>query len=327
MSEFRKWTSIDKFSDVWNTMTKYLTPPVFYREKIKLHGTNAAIRWENGVATGQKRTSDVTVKHDNEGFAAWLESIDFASIVSESVKNTDFVVFGECAGKGIQKKDAITRIDRKAFFAFSVLLLDDETLIVEPTEIQKFVPIRDDIFVLPWFSDSVRSVHSNDVETARRYSEYLNSEVDKIGQLDLYVLENFGVEGSGEGLVAYPLTSAVAHSIPYEFFRTFTFKVKTESHGVQKVKNKAGHIVEVPGEVSAFVEMFATETRFQQIVNDHLDGVVSAQKTGDFLKALAFDIMKESKLELEKSGLEWKDVVKKVNMKAVAWYKKMNSVI
>ena len=56
MTKFKKFTSIEKFSDIWLKAQRYDIGKVPFRCKIKLHGTNSGVRIQNGsVAWIQKQ--------------------------------------------------------------------------------------------------------------------------------------------------------------------------------------------------------------------------------------------------------------------------------
>jgi len=52
-NEFKKFTSIEKFSDVWYKALRFDIGEVLMRSKIKLHGTNAGIRIVDGQVTAR----------------------------------------------------------------------------------------------------------------------------------------------------------------------------------------------------------------------------------------------------------------------------------
>lgn len=70
--------------------------------------------------------------------------------------------------------------------------------------------------------------------------------------------------------------------------------------------------------IQAFVEAFVTEPRCQQGAT--ATGGIDIKKIGDFLKWVSIDVEKESKDDLEVSGLTWKDVVQSVQKAARLWY-------
>jgi hypothetical protein len=111
------------------------------------------------------------------------------------------------------------------------------------------------------------------------------------------------VSGPGEGIVFYALDQGA-------YWRDWMFKVKSDAHTVNKSKVRDHVAPEKPAGMDEFVEMFFTENRFRQMLDEALGGVADRKKTGDFLKAVMSDVYKESVNEIELADFEWKDVTK-----------------
>ena len=314
-TSFKKFTSIDKFADSWLHMQKQEIGQLKFRSKIKLHGTNAGVRIKDGEVFYQKRTGDVTPLADNAGFASFAYTVDWKT-------NQDIIIYGEWAGPGVQKSDAICMIPQKMFFVFGVLVEDH--MITEPALIREHIPYHERIMILPWF-DEPTTIDSLDVSTAKNLSARLDADVKAIGDEDPFVKEHFNVSGAGEGLVVSPYFEEGA--VPLWMFNTFTFKVKSEAHLVQKTKSPNSSIyIEIPGSVKDFCDQFVTDNRCEQMINDHLAGSYAMQGMGTFLKELNADILKESKNEFAELGVDWKMVAKEINKRAVAWMKEKHKV-
>jgi hypothetical protein len=321
MTDFIKFTSIEKFSDIWKMAQRHNLGKHFHRPKVKLHGTNAGIRIVDGIVVFQKRTEDVTPLADNAGFASWAMGVDWKL-------DRNIIIYGEWAGPGVQKSDAVSGIPQKMFFVFSILLLDvgvdEPNYVIEPEEIAKFLPENDRIHVIPWHSDPVE-LDTDSSDGARLYGKFLEEEVDKIGERDPYIFEKFGVDGSGEGLVsALWVPEGI---VRVEHYNTYVFKVKSEAHRVQKTKSPASIHVEIPDSVRSFGTMFVTEARCQQMVDEHCGGDFAPKNIGVFLKNLNADILKESKNEFVELGVDWKVVAKVINNLGVSWFQKKNDIV
>jgi hypothetical protein len=312
---FKKFTSIDKFADSWLMMQKQEIGKMQFRSKIKLHGTNAAVRISNGEVSYQKRTGDITPLADNAGFASFAYTVNWKT-------DEDIIIYGEWAGPGVQKSDAICMIPQKMFFVFGVLWQDH--MITEPNLIREYVPYHERIMILPWF-DEPTMIDTFDVETAKALSVRLDNDVNTIGNEDPFVKEHFGVSGAGEGLVVSPYFDNGV--VPLWMFNTFTFKVKSEAHLVQKTKSPNSSIyIEIPGSIKDFCDQFVTDNRCEQMVSEHLGGSYALQGMGTFLKELNADILKESKNEFAELGVDWKMVAKEINKRAVEWLKEKHKV-
>lgn len=312
---FKKFTSIDKFADSWIQMQKQEIGELKFRSKIKLHGTNAGIRVVNGQVFCQKRTEDITPLADNAGFASFAYTVNWKT-------DTDCIIYGEWAGPGVQKSDAICMIPQKMFFVFGVM--QNDFMITEPKLIKEFIPEHDRIVILPWF-DEPTTIDSNNVESAKQLSARLDQDVQKVGDEDPFVKELFDISGAGEGLVVSPYDES--GKVPLWMFNTFTFKVKSEAHLVQKTKSPNASIyIEIPGSVKDFCDQFVTDNRCEQMVAEHLGGSYAMQGMGTFLKVLNSDILKESKNEFAELGVDWKMVAKEINARAVKWLKDKHTV-
>jgi hypothetical protein len=312
---FTKYTSISKFADVWIQMQKQESRPINFRSKIKLHGTNAGIRIVDGEAFYQKRTADVTPLRDNAGFASFAYTVTWKT-------DKDIIIYGEWAGPGVQKSDAVASIPNKMFFVFGVR--DGDFMITEPDDIEKYLPDDNRIRVVPWFDEPTK-VSLDDVASARTFAELLDTRVQAIGNEDPYIKELFDVSGVGEGLVVSPYFEG--DPVDIDIYNTYIFKVKSEAHLVQKTQSpNASLYIEIPGSVKDFCDQFVTDNRCQQMVNEHLDGSYAIQGISTFLKELSLDILKESKNEFAELGVDWKMVSKEMSKRSVTWFKAQNTI-
>lgn len=327
MSGFQKFTSIESFAHVFRGQDFYDEKAVVqYGAKIKLHGTNAAVRIEPDMSVhAQSRSRDITPDKDNAGFATWVMSNEAAWFATR--RNLDFppesiTFFGEWAGKGIQKNDAVTKLNQKYFFVFAVQV--GEKMITTPADIEELIPDLDDVLVLPWDMLFDQPIDFNDPEQCQSFADLLNDHVTRIGERDPFIYNIFGVDGPGEGWVISPVCNPgddpLEGSLDVYWYNVLAFKVKTEAHRVQKTKKAASKDIEVPAGVFDFVEMFVTPARCEQGVTDACGGDATPENTGAFLKWIGQDIKKESVQELSDAGLEWKDVTRHVTQAARQWY-------
>lgn len=79
MQEFIKWPKIGQFRNAVKAMRSFCDyhqiplPVVMYTGTIKVHGTNAAVRFINGEVKFQSRNRMISVDDDNLGFARWAD--------------------------------------------------------------------------------------------------------------------------------------------------------------------------------------------------------------------------------------------------------------
>jgi hypothetical protein len=300
-----------------------------YRGKIKLHGSNAGIQFEDGIMYGQKRSDFVTIGNDNAGFAQFVSKLE--------LKNPDdkIVMYGEWAGPGIQKEDAVSKIPQKSFFVFSVEYIESGKMVFEPELIEAYVVEAfgknyedQNIYIIPWHT-AVMSVDFQRQGECQSFIDMVMKEVDEvIAERDPYIQRNFNVEGSGEGLVMYATSAQfiTRDVVPEYDLLSYMFKAKTMAHSVQKEKNRNHVAPEKPDGIEDFIDMFFTEARFQQMLNQ-IGGNAERQKTGEFMKAIMSDVHKESEQEILISDFEWSAVPKYAAPLAKNWWFKKCEVL
>tara|TARA_R110000851_G_scaffold30087_1_gene82257 strand:- start:7 stop:1059 length:1053 start_codon:yes stop_codon:yes gene_type:complete len=317
LMSFIKWPSIGKFSDVYHHAHRNQVNKVMVRGKIKLHGTNAAIRFEGDELVGQKRSSDVRIGDDNAGFAAWLNTVVINGPPIEGALDGT-IIYGEWAGPGTQDGNAVASIPSKKFFVFAAYDDNDETFTVDPEQLKSLIVgaglhLNEDIIVLPWYTKR-QVVPMLEQEKAQEFIDGAMKIVDEIIAVqDPYIKEMFDVEGVGEGIVYYALDQG-------DDFRSWMFKVKTDAHTTNKSKVRNHVAPEKPEGMDEFVDMFFTDNRFKQMLDEQLGGVADRKQTGDFIRAVMVDVHKESVNEIELAEFEWGTVAKYAVTKTRVWF-------
>lgn len=324
--DFKHFPDIEGFHVAVKSGEYFGFPTVHYRGKIKLHGTNAGVRIKDGEVVAQSRTQLITPTSDNAGFAKWVETRKdwFKNLpYGDRVGSSNIAIFGEWCGPGIMKGTAINQIPHKAFCVFAVMGFvgatdDDAVVLVEPTEIEKlFVNKPEDVYVLPWCCEPLR-VEFGNREQLQGVADHLNKYVEEIEPCDPWVKATFGVEGTAEGAVYYPVEAGKT-TIRRKWFSDFVFKAKGEKHKVVKTKQAVQVDPAVAKSIDEFVTLFVTEPRLEQGLTN--TGPADMKNTGAFLKWFCQDVQKESTTELEASNLTWDQVAKAVQIAAREWYK------
>ena len=335
-----KWTSIEGMHNVrrglrayQKTRDSFELPKVIYKAKVKLHGTNAGIQVHpNGTVIAQSRSNNLNPPHsDNNGFGAWVKENEKAFAVT--AKALPITIFGEWCGTGIQKGVAISEIKEKVFAVFAVQIhagqwletvLDTDVLCTDPVAIRNYVPDLKKLYILPWIGVDIKIDWGNET-SMQKSADKINSYVDAIEKCDPWVKENFGVSGTGEGVVMYPIRigflDTQARLVDRELITTYMFKAKGEKHKVVKQKKPAQIDPEVVKSIDEFVKMFLTESRLEQGVAEGCGGSKIPQNTGKFVKWIGQDVKKESAAELESAGLDWKQVSKPISRTASNWFR------
>lgn len=291
---------------------------VIYKCKVKLHGTNSAIQWTpEGDIVCQSRSNIITPENDNAGFARWVKENE-AELKKFSF-NSGFIVYGEWCGPGIQKGVAISQIPNRVFaiFALRPMNSNNDTLLVEPSQIAQFIGDLKvpGMHILPWYGSPIN------IDWAKLPTEFVNETtiinqwVESIETNDPWVEQTFGVKGTGEGLVLYPVSEA--HQ-GYNAFKDLVFKAKGEKHKNVKTAAPAQVDPAIANGIDSFVEMVLTPARLEQGVN--AVGGLDVKLTGKFVGWCLGDVQKENTDELEASGLTWNQVQKSLTDKARLWY-------
>lgn len=276
-------------------------PALQFTGTVKLHGTNAGVVLGAQNLWVQSRERIITPEDDNAGFARFVEDRREVfttllqgikdSIISAGDVCDQVVLFGEWAGRGINKGSGIHNID-KAFFIFGLQVIGGGT---------RWLPIdgisspEHRIYNIEDYGVYHITIDFNDPRASQEVLESLTLEVEK----QCPVAKAFGVEGIGEGIVWYT---------NYDGHRYF-FKVKGDEHKVAGSKEKVAVAPENQGSIEEFVDYSVTANRFDQAIAA-IFGASSPdiKKLGDIIKWMATDIIKEENDTLEASNLTWKQV-------------------
>jgi hypothetical protein len=329
------WTEIEGAHNVRKSVHKYPEllggkSQVTYRAKVKLHGTNGGVKiTPEGRVLAMSRSSIVTPTSDNAGFAKWVEANE-AAFATLSRPSGDVIVYGEWAGPGIQKGVALNQLKSKIFAVFAIRLMraGGDELVVDPTEIDDYFrfigndsPDAPDMHIIPWFNDGEEFTIDWAAESAILSAVLgtINDRVASVEACDPFVKSVFGIEGTGEGLVFYPV--GTTHS-GYKKFGDLGFKAKGEKHKMVKKTKPAQADPAAAANALAFAEMVLTDARLEQGARAASGGELQFEPRlmGPFLAWCGADVKKECGDELEASGLDWKAVSKPVADTARKWY-------
>lgn len=317
-----KWPSIEHLHHVRKGVKAMFKsnesrPPIVkYKAKAKLDGTNGGVQsFVDGRVVAQSHTR-LLIDCDNYGFAAWVKENEdyFRRIPTHIPADVHVVVFGEWCGQGIQKRCSISQLDRKIFAIFALKV--NYLYVFDPEEIKKYLPLHDDVYVVPWIKDFEVELDYGAMDSKlQEQAEKVNQLVADVEKCDPWVRDEFGIEGLGEGVVMYPTNLEPHEAVDY------MFKAKGEAHQVVRTKKSAQVTPEAAQGLNAFVELVLTPARLEQGVQEACDGEFVVQKIGPFLKWIAGDIQKECQVEMQAAGLTWKSAGKRVSAVARDWYK------
>lgn len=307
-------------------------PTLKFLGSVKLHGSNAGVSLYKGKVQSQSRNNgfDLETQQDSHmGFTQFVieredlfRNLLVQGLIAANVASSDLAVtiFGEWAGKGIQKGVGISELE-KAFYIFGIKISkpgdeDFKSFWTDHaflTRVDGFLPEDSRIFNCLEFQTWTIDIDFND--PARSQNELI--EITNKVEEECPVAAHFGVKGIGEGVVW-----TCDSGRPGSESNRLVFKVKGEKHSVSKVKKLAPVDIEKLNSIQEFVDYAMTRERFEQGMAEVFNSPeeYDTKRTGDILRWCVNDIMKEEGDALSGNGLEWKEVNKHISSKAREWY-------
>jgi len=288
-------------------------PTLTFHGTVKLHGTNASVCFnsQDGFWV-QSRNNIITTDNDNAGFAFFAESnkVEFCELLNKvinkhQIDTNEFTVsiYGEWAGKGIQKGVAISEID-KSFFIFGVKVSKPD----DPEFNSYWLDSSDlrntdcRIFNVEDYEKFTVDVDFNMPQLAQNEFAKITEEVEK----QCPIAKEFGIDGIGEGVVWKTEYKGNVHR----------FKVKGDKHSVTKVKKLANVDTEKLKSIQEFVEYAVTENRFNQAIENVFgQEELNVKKLGDLIRWFIKDVTSEEVDTMKKNNLEPKDVNRGISFK------------
>lgn len=320
---------VSKVNDDPDIPNKYkINPMVQFRGTTKLHGTNSGIVCTNDSLTPQSRNRTLSLDGDNNGFAAFVngeKQKEAIRIIEQQIRNdhsidpsNNLVLYGEWIGPGIQTGMAINQLPSKQWVLFAIRTgnADDYQYIDAVPKLNKQYEEAQihSIYDVDSWSLSVDFRTQKSREEAVKETEALAQAVEDQCPWGKY----FGIEGMGEGIVWTPLGGHWGND---DLF----FKTKGEKHKIVKraKRNKPATDPEVVASVNEFLEFAVTENRLKQGIEylNEMNHPIEMQSTSHFLRWVVQDIQRECALELQDSGLDWKQVSKAISKKALEYFK------
>jgi hypothetical protein len=294
-------------------------PVLRFMGTVKLHGTNFSVCYNeiDGV-WAQSKENIITPERDNAGSAFFVETNKAAFIelfnevkakLNLDLTKNDIAIYGEWAGKGIQKTVAISNID-KSMFIFGV-------------KIKPHTNDEGDKEVSYWVDSSYLRRNENKIYNIQDYKTFFvdidfnNPQLsqNKIIDLTIEVEEEcpvgkaFGFEGIGEGIVFSHMTADG---------NVYRFKSKGLKHSKSSKVTTLKPVDDVKlNKIVEIVNKVTPDWRLEQALDKTFDlmngGTIDIKKMGDFIKNVINDILKEESDILAEAGLEPKDIGSKVS--------------
>jgi len=297
-------------------------PTIKFTGTVKMHGTNAGVCWDGSELWAQSRSNIITVQNDNAGFAFFVESNkDLFLNLMKKIKaeynipdDNTIAVYGEWCGGNIQKGVALNSLE-KMFVIFKIKLAtpneeDANTWLDYDYKRINISGLEENkIKFIQQYPTYEINIDFNSPELVQNRLVELTNEVEA----ECPVAKAHGISGVGEGIV---------WSGSYEG-NNYIFKVKGEKHSVTKVKKLASVDVEKVNSINEFVEYAVTENRLKQaidVVFTSQNRDVDKKLTGEFIRWILTDVIKEEIDTLVSNGLEPKEVNGAISKKAVKWF-------
>ncbi len=290
-------------------------PTLKFHGSVKLHGTNASVVLDkDGNLYPQSRNNALEFGGSNghQGFVDFVEErkqffLDTLGPFVSSFRADAAILYGEWAGMGIQQSVAVSLL-KKMFYIFALKLVkDDDSQWV-------FLTLGDPdqgihhVLNFPYFEMDI------DFNKTAEFQNELIKATDAV-EAECPIAKQLGVSGVGEGVVWKCVTPGWESS-------DYWFKVKGDKHSVTKVKKLVEVDLEKVNTVNEFIDIVATEARLSQGI-EHLkeQGLeLSQRSTGDFIRWMFNDVLKEEADRMEASGLTNKDLGKPLSVKTRNWY-------
>ena len=339
MSHQAHYTGQDENDEpVYNKNLKM--PTIVAQGTEKIHGTNGSVCYS--IPDGfwvQSKNNIITPEKDNSACAffaeqnkeAWMEIIEtLAEEWSIDLNKNIITVFFEWAGGNIQKKSALTGLEKGAmiFQHFKVSPIEPITdvngqevsAVWRETEVE-FIPTGQDFWIENRDANIYNIMNFPTVQVEIDFEHPQMSQNNMIEMVEKLeesspVGERFGIKGNiGEGLV-----------FTFEYKGSLhRFKVKGEKHANSKVKtlkpvDEAKEQVKIDFANSACAAVRleqAWQTTFG-IENEKSKPTIAL--TGTFLRAVITDVMKEEQDIMAEKGLEPKDVNGMISKVARQWF-------
>jgi len=285
-------------------------PTLGFTGAIKIHGCNGAVCYNYNEFWCQSRKQIITPEHDNAGFAFFVEARKdvFLNILNEikdqnniDITRSTISLYGEFAGKGIQKGVAIAEIE-KSFFIIGIKIVDenDERYWVD---CEGYRNPDNRIYNINDYKKYHIDIDFNAPELSQNKIIEYTLEVEE----QCPVASEFGIKGLGEGIVFTHRSEG----------RSYTFKSKGIKHTNSKVKTLKVVDTDKINKLMEIADKVTPPWRLEQFLNEVCDlnngGMITRDKIPVFMKAVIADIVKEEMDVLKEADIEIKEIGKYIS--------------
>jgi RNA ligase len=301
-------------------------PTLTFQGTVKLHGTNAGVvLLPNGEIQVQSRERVITPLDDNAGFAMFVQknTVYFKRLLDAFLgycdndilsDKTSIQIYGEFCGGSIQKGIGLSYLPKK-FIIFSVRISEDaaSTEWLSPSTVSGIfdsIKAPEDIHLIMDFPTLYSSINFNTPEQYQNVLGDLTQAVEDDCPVARYFLKDSTDVLTGEGIVWECISEYDSeYNLPFTT-KGLRFKVKGEKHSSSKVRTLAPIDTEKVNSINEFVGVVLTESRLNQGLDklkEH-NKELSERSTGDYIKWVVQDVLKEELDVVAASGWTAKDV-------------------
>ena len=329
--EHRRFTSIEQFKNIVKHVRDYAKkdskplPTLKFNGTVKIHGTNASVLFSPEQWWAQSRERVLSIESDNAGFCMFAErNLETFRAIEHNVRRLlddisgTVAIYGEWAGKGIQKAVGVNQID-KFFCVFNICVYQGEQKIHLTKDQMVAVIVRTpDIHLIHDFSSYEVEIDFNNPSAVQNFLYEKTMEVEK----ECPVAKQLGAtpeNGSmvGEGIV---WLNEETHLI----MKTKGSEHVAGAHKVSTVKDVSPAEIERMNSIQEFVENMVSDARLHQGIEKmkELNHPLENKSTGNFIKWVVADTVKEEKDVIVASGFDAKEIMPKISDKAKNfWFK------
>lgn len=276
-------------------------PTLKFKGTVKLHGTNAGIVNYGDRIEFQSRERVLSLEDDNAGFMNAMVNKDLDFLFNRFTPRDHIAIYGEWCGGNIQKGVAINGLE-KMFVIFAIMIDDEWINIPEDLHNNEI-----GIYNILQFPTYEIDIDFNNPELSQNKLIEMTIAIEESCPVGKF----FNKEGIGEGIVFTCVSNT-----------ELRFKSKGEKHSSSKVKVLNSIDTELMESINEFVESVVSENRLEQGISyfneNNID--VDSKNTGEYLRWIVNDVLKEEKDTLEKSGLDEKKVKNAITAKARIWF-------
>lgn len=223
------------------------------------------------------------------------------------------VLYGEWAGKGVQKKVSISEIEPKVFIPFAIKLDDrmiDSIELLELFNEQLEFLNQNQIWIVAQFGTwEIEIDFSMPEEANNKLIEWVNA-VEK----ECPAGKHFGKNGSGEGIVFHHHSKQFGHLF---------FKVKGKEHSNSKVKTLNPLYDQKIAGVREFADSVLNEPRLEQglqLLQTEMNLEPIPKNTGAFIKWIVQDVLREESIAIQENQIDVTFLNKEVTRIAREWF-------